>query len=620
MKYIRNIIVIILLVIFLFPSLVIAKDTCDNSIIVKNISLNNTKGFSKENTKANVSNNIIYLDLKMYDEGDTSIYNITIENTSTKDYYVIKNSLNLDDNYLEYNLLSDDNVIKSNEEKTIQLEVKYKNKIPEENYENTNKISIKLSDKPLINPSTNMKYTYIIMMFMVLILSILIKKKNKNTIIVLIGFITIIPISTLALCTINLEVEANIKIEEIDATFLSGTEVNEKMKVLAGNDISSASSGFLTPDINITSIKHSSIEPNETEKQERNIVSTNDSSFPIYMWYENGTIYWWSKDEHPSLNEDSSFMFAVINNLNDIQSVADFDIKNVSTLEGYFVSTAITDISALENWDISNVQNISFIFQKTFIKNANSLINWDTSNITNMSNVFCEDKELEDVSAIKNWNVSNVKSMRHMFDKCYSLEIIDLSNWTTTSLENINGMFGMFFDNNNSVGKLKKIILSKKFNTSKVTDISYFLYHNLNLESYSFLEYLDVSNVENFHCLFTANYNLISSDLDYIKNWNTTNARDMSNMFSDLKSLEELDISNFDTSKVTNFSYMFSNSTKLRRIYVGEKWDTSANTEETSNVFPSSCYLPNFNTSNTNYKDLSYAHTGEGGYLTLKTN
>ena len=620
MKYIRNIIVIILLVIFLFPSLVIAKDTCDNSIIVKNISLNNTKGFSKENTEANVSNNIIYLDLKMYDEGDTSIYNITVENTSTKDYYVIKNSLNLDDNYLEYNLLSDDNVIKSKEEKTIQLEVKYKNKIPEENYENTNKISIKLSDKPLINPSTNMKYTYIIMMFMVLILSILIKKKNKNTIIVLIGFITIIPISTLALCTINLEVEATIKIDEIDATFLSGTEVNEKMKVLSGNDISSASSGFLTPDINITSIKHSSIEPNETEKQERNIVSTNDSNFPIYMWYENGTIYWWSKDEHPSLNEDSSYMFVLINNLNDIQSVADFDIKNVSTLEAYFVSTAITDISALENWDISNVQNISFIFQNTFIKNANSLMNWDTSNITDMSNVFCEDKELEDVSAIKNWDVSNVKSMRHMFDKCYSLEIIDLSNWTTNSLENINGMFGMFFDNNNSVGKLKKIILSKKFDTSKVTDISYFLYHNLNLESYSFLEYLDVSNVENFHCLFAANYNLISSDLDYIKNWNTTNARDMSNMFSDLKSLEELDISNFDTSKVTNFSYMFSNSTKLRHIYVGEKWDTSANTGETSVVFPSSSYLPNFNTSNTNYKDLSYAHTGEGGYLTLKTN
>ena len=65
---------------------------------------------------------------------------------------------------------------------------------------------------------------------------------------------------------------------------------------------------------------------------------------------------------------------------------------------------------------------------------------------------------------------------------------------------------------------------------------------------------------------------------------------------------------------------MFNNSTKLKNIFVGDNWNTSANTDETSYVFPTTSELPNFSNTNTNYRDLSYAHTGEGGYLELKTN
>jgi hypothetical protein len=65
---------------------------------------------------------------------------------------------------------------------------------------------------------------------------------------------------------------------------------------------------------------------------------------------------------------------------------------------------------------------------------------------------------------------------------------------------------------------------------------------------------------------------------------------------------------------------MFNGSNNLEKIYVGENWDTSANTDETKYVFPTDSNLPNFSNTNTNYRDLSYAHTGEGGYLTLKTN
>ena len=54
-----------------------------------------------------------------------------------------------------------------------------------------------------------------------------------------------------------------------------------------------------------------------------NIVSK--SNYPIYMWYSNGTIYWWSEDSHPYLNEDASFMFNKMSNLSDISGLEDFN-------------------------------------------------------------------------------------------------------------------------------------------------------------------------------------------------------------------------------------------------------------------------------------------------------
>ncbi len=125
----------------------------------------------------------------------------------------------------------------------------------------------------------------------------------------------------------------------------------------------------------------------------------------------------------------------------------------------------------------------------------------------------------------------------------------------------------------------------------------------------------DTSNVTSMDSIFADCTSLANVDLS---NWNTSNVTNMSYMFNNT-SLDELDISSFDTRSVTNFKRIFNYSTKLKHIYVGENWNTEANTDESTLVFPSTCDLPNFSSSNPNYRDLSYAHTGEGGYLTLKT-
>ena len=55
----------------------------------------------------------------------------------------------------------------------------------------------------------------------------------------------------------------------------------------------------------------------------------------------------------------------------------------------------------------------------------------------------------------------------------------------------------------------------------------------------------------------------------------TDNVTSMSGMFWGCKSLENLDLSHFNTQKIESMSYMFSNCSSLRTIYVSSSWDTS---------------------------------------------
>ena len=59
-----------------------------------------------------------------------------------------------------------------------------------------------------------------------------------------------------------------------------------------------------------------------------------------------------------------------------------------------------------------------------------------------------------------------------------------------------------------------------------------------------------------------------------VSNFNTSKVTDMSSMFSNCHNLTSLDISNFDTSKVTDMSGMFSRCSGLTSLDLN-KFDTS---------------------------------------------
>ena len=94
----------------------------------------------------------------------------------------------------------------------------------------------------------------------------------------------------------------------------------------------------------------------------------------------------------------------------------------------------------------------------------------------------------------------------------------------------------------------------------------------------------------------------------------------MSSMFQNSQATT-LDLSNFDTSKVTNIEYMFHSAANLKSIYVSDKFNTS-NVTTGTNVFYNCTNLVGGagTTYNNSYVDKTYAHidggTSNPGYFT----
>ena len=99
------------------------------------------------------------------------------------------------------------------------------------------------------------------------------------------------------------------------------------------------------------------------------------------------------------------------------------------------------------------------------------------------------------------------------------------------------------------------------------------------------LSNFDTSKVTNMHAMFNVMSNLTTLNLS---NFNTSNVTDMSYMFAVMPKLATLNLSNFDTSKVTNMSYMFNGATNLTTLNL-----FSFDTSKVINMNHMFSYVPN---------------------------
>ena len=168
---------------------------------------------------------------------------------------------------------------------------------------------------------------------------------------------------------------------------ISGSDINNKIN-------------YLTDDSSINDFRRGTLEEYNQAKDnfsdDYNIISTDESPLPTYMWYDGYNVLYYSDAENIYMNANSASMFSYT----------------------YASSIDVTE--------------------------------FDTSNVTDMSYMFSSGEMTE--LDLSHFNTSNVTNMTGMFQGCSSLQTIYVSNnWSTDSLEDGNGQY-MFDNDENLVG------------------------------------------------------------------------------------------------------------------------------------------------------------------------
>ena len=276
--------------------------------------------------------------------------------------------------------------------------------------------------------------------------------------------------------------------------------------------------------------------------------------------------------------------------------VSKWDTSNVTNTEMMFRDCdAVTELN-LSGWNTAKLVNAPYMFYQSGALKTVDVTGWNTDAVTSTKSMFYKCTALESVPGIKDWTMKNNTTLYFMFQECKNLKSIDVSGWDTSNVTTIQGTFY-------KCSALETVTGLGNWNTSKVTDMSQFCEGARSLKSVSgignfqtgnvttmyhmfygctSLEELDVSRwdtgkVTSFRSMFSSNGqntgDMKFKDLD-VENWDVSSATDMSHMFYGCGELTELDLSKWDVSNVTTMYHMFTDCIKMER-YNFSGWDTS---------------------------------------------
>ena len=198
------------------------------------------------------------------------------------------------------------------------------------------------------------------------------------------------------------------------------------------------------------------------------------------------------------------------------------------------------------------------------------------------------------------WMVFNdiVTDMEGFFATGPNIYSLDFSLFDSTNLTNMRILF-------NKCKKLKEIKGFDKLNTSKVIDMEGLFQNCITLE-YIDLSNFDTSNVTNIAFMFNHCNRL--KEIKGLDKFITSKATTMEGMFQSCFKLEFIDVSSFDTSNVDIMNFMFVDCFKLKGIKGINKLNTKKVTNMTG-MFENCLSLKYLNIENfdtSNVTNMSY--------------
>ena len=321
-----------------------------------------------------------------------------------------------------------------------------------------------------------------------------------------------------------------------------------------------------------------------------------------------------------------------------------WDLSNVTTLENVFRGcNALTSVIGLNTWNTINITNMGYMFYgDKELTNIGDLGYWNTTNVLNMSDMFSGCNKLTSVDVLINWDISNVKNMDRMFADCKAIKTVimtgrgiikistmdemflgcsnlttvELAGFNTESLVKSNNMFaGCTLLNtlklpnwNIKTNNMKNVIESIKPSNTVHLDASNWNIQDTSIESLfedcTRLGGIDVSNwdttsVTNMSNTFKGCQTL--ANINGIQTWNTTNVALMNGMFENCRSLTRLDLSKFNTSKVTESDNMFAGCISLTSINLSSFDICNMNIDLTDSSLLEEIYTPKRYSSNSTF-------------------
>lgn len=267
-----------------------------------------------------------------------------------------------------------------------------------------------------------------------------------------------------------------------------------------------------------------------------------------------------------------------------------------------FLNNRTVPYNATESWDVSQDGDkgvMAYVVPNTEDNTKYDLYigaNRGVIGNEDSSYIFYSFPNLKNIEFNNNYDTSKIIKYRFMFGGGNSLKEIDLSSFNTSKANNMTGMFTAW---NSTIGNwgnktIKKIILGNNFVTNNV------IYMN-DMFSGQPIEELDLSN------------------------FNTSKLISMYHMFNGCNEIKELNLSSFNTHGVTDIRGAFFNCPKLEKIIVSNDFVTSGIIvgidDDTLFKYNIKLVGGNGTTYDASHTDIEYARidtTETPGYFTLK--
>ena len=319
---------------------------------------------------------------------------------------------------------------------------------------------------------------------------------------------------------------------------------------------------------------------------------------------------------------------------------------NCSELFQNFSNCMSMDLSKVNT---TKVINMSFMFENCSSLTSLDISKWNTSRVTDMRNMFRGCTSLATIYAGSRWSTEKVTISNDMFKDCVALvggmgttyngNHIDkeyaridkgasepgyfarVARYTYDSeTGELKLNWGEFNKDNKWGDDVPSFDVKSVVATSEVSftgDCS-FLFRAFGCERMD-LSNVNTSDVTNMNNMFLSCALLTSLD---ISGWDTEHVTDMNRMFFDCWKLPSLNLSGWNTRNVTNMDYMFCNCMNLNTIYVSPEWNTE-NVVNSFDMFDDCTSLVGGmgTTFDANHIDKEYARIDGGpecpGYFTM---